>query len=72
MIGLLTVAEAAVYLGMTKDGLRKAIKRGAVRVAQRTPYGALLRLSDLDAFKAAPRNPGGWPRGKARGKKRCA
>lgn len=50
----LTVADAALILGLSGDGVRKAVRTGRLNVAATTPSGMrLFSASEVQRFKRA-------------------
>jgi excisionase family DNA binding protein len=67
---LLTVTQAAAYLGMTRQTIANAAKRGEIG-AKREALGTrdgwiyVFTEDELDAWNSRPRHPGGRPKGNA-------
>jgi excisionase family DNA binding protein len=61
---LLSAAQAAAYLGLTRARINQLAEQGKL---SRTEIGGyfLYRKGDLDAYKAAPKNKGGRPKPEA-------
>ncbi|HSH76993.1 MAG TPA: helix-turn-helix domain-containing protein [Herpetosiphonaceae bacterium] len=60
---LLTVTQAAAYLGMTRQAVHLLTKRPVPGLGRRVGSVWLFTRSELDSYQERPRTHGGRPRG---------
>lgn len=66
----LTVTQAAAYLGMTRQTIANAAKRGEIGIRRealgtRDGWIYVFSRAELDAWNSRPRHPGGRPKEEA-------
>ncbi len=67
---MFTVTQAAAYLGMTRQAVANAAKRGEFgtkreAIGTRDGWIYVFTRAELDAWKTRPRHPGGRPKEEA-------
>ena len=67
---VMTVSQAAAYLGMTRQTIAMAAKRGDIgtkidAIGTRTGWIYVFTRDELDAWNARPRHAGGRPKEEA-------
>lgn len=62
MDSYLTTAQAAELLGMDRSAVLRAIRQGRLPATRYGPRMVLLKRADVEAYRTAPRHPGGRPK----------